>query len=27
MYDFQFQTVSRIISGLGSIQELTTVLT
>ncbi|TCB34877.1 iron-containing alcohol dehydrogenase [Acinetobacter sp. ANC 4910] len=27
MYDFQFQTVSRIISGLGSIKELTTVLT
>lgn len=27
MYDFQLQTVSRIISGLGSIQELTTVLT
>ena len=26
MYDFQFQTVSRIISGLGSIQELRTIL-
>ena len=26
MYDFQFQTVSRIISGLGSIQQLATIL-
>ena len=26
MYDFEFQTVSRIISGLGSIQQLATIL-